>query len=111
MIFRSYEEFKEYIKNSGITVAEAEFKKSVTTPYACYFRSAEESIYANGVPVITKTQIAVELYTDKSDLSSEAQLEEWFRENGIIAKKTERAFIAAENYYETVYEFEVIFDE
>lgn len=109
MLFSSYEEFKEAIKNSGITVAEAEFKKSVTTPYACYFRSAEESIYANGVPVITKTQIAVELYTDKSDLSSETQLEEWFRENHIIAKKTDRAFVTTENYYETVYEFEVIF--
>lgn len=109
MLFSSYEEFKKAIINSGITVAEAEFKKSVTTPYACYFRSAEESIYANGVPVITKTQIAVELYTDKSDLSSEFQLEEWFRENGIIAKKTERAFNTVTNYYETVYEFEVIF--
>ena len=109
MIFRSYEEFKETIKNSGITVAEAEFKKPVTTPYACYFRSAEESIFANGVPVIRKTQIAVELYTDKSDLTSEVQREEWLRENGIIAKKAERAFITSENYYETVYEFEVIF--
>lgn len=109
MLFSSYEEFKKAIKNSGITVAEAEFKKSVTTPYACYFRSAEESIYANGVPVITITKIAVELYTDKSDLTSEAQLEEWFRENHIIAKKTDRAFVTTENYYETVYEFEVIF--
>lgn len=109
MLFSSYEEFKKAIKNSGITVAEAEFKKSVTTPYACYFRSAEESIYANGVPVITITQIAVELYTDKNDLSSETRLEEWFKENHIIAKKTDRAFVTTENYYETVYEFEVIF--
>lgn len=109
MSFSSYDEFKEAIKNSGITVAEAEFKKSVTTPYACYFRASEDSIYVDGVPVITSTKIAVELYTDKSDQLSEAQLEKWFRENGIIAKKTDRAFITTENYYETVYEFEVIF--
>lgn len=110
MLFSSYEEFKEAIKNSGITVAEAEFKKSVTTPYACYFRSAEESIYANGVPVITKTQIAVEFYTDKNDIISESQLEAWFRLHGIRANKTERAFNTSQSYYETVYEFEVIFD-
>lgn len=109
MSFKNYKDFKESIKNCGIPVTEAEYKKSIPTPYACYFRSAENCIYANGVPIITKTQIAVELYTDKSDLLSEFQLEEWFRKNHIIAKKTDRVFVTTENYYETVYEFEVIF--
>lgn len=110
MSYKNYKDFKESIKNCGIPVAEAEYKKSVPTPYACYFRSAEESIYANGAPVITKTKIAVELFTDKNDIISEAQLEVWFRLHGINANKTERAFNTTESYYETVYEFEMIFD-
>ncbi len=109
MAFHSYSDFKTAIKNCGIPIAEAEYKKSVSTPYACYFRSAEDSIYADGIPVITKTKIAVELYTEKSDILSESKLESWFILNGINAKKTERAFVESENYYETIYEFELIF--
>ena len=45
----------------------------------------------------------------KNDTTTEATFEAWLRAQGINAAKTERAFVQSENYYETVYEFEVVF--
>lgn len=109
MIYKDYEAFKSAIEACGIPAAEAEFKKPVHTPYLCYFRSNERTIDADGKPVIIFTSIAVEVYTAKSDTATEALFESWLKSQGINAEKTERAFVQSENYYETVYEFEVIF--
>jgi hypothetical protein len=111
MEFKSYNDFKTAIKNCGLAVAEAEYKKSISPPYACYFRSSESSLFADGKPILTMTKMAVELYTDKNDIVSESVIETWFKSQKIYAKKTERAFVESENYYETVYEFELIFNE
>lgn len=109
MIYNSYDDFKTAIGKCGITAAEADFKKSVHTPYLCYFRSSERSYGADGKTAITVTNMAVELYTAKNDTATEAQFEAWLQSQKIYAEKTERAFVQAENYYETVYEFEVVF--
>lgn len=109
MNYKDYEAFKKAIEACGITAAEAEFKKSVNTPYLCYFRSAERPIYADGKPVIIFTNMAVEVYTAKNDTATERLFEEWLKSQDINAQKTERVFVQSENYYETVYEFEVVF--
>ena len=109
MIYSDYSAFKTAIESCGITAAEAEFKKAVNTPYLCYFRSSEYAIDADGKAVLVFTKMAVELYTAKNDTTTEATFEAWLRSQGINAEKTERAFVQSENYYETVYEFEVVF--
>ena len=111
MEFKNYQEFKNVIKNCNITATEAEYSKSVDTPFICYFRLGEDNIYSDGIPIVTKTQIIVELYTEKSDTNSEKQLEQWFFNNDISSKKRERVFITSEKFYQTVYEFELIFYE
>ena len=110
MIYSDYSAFKTAIESCRITAAEAEFKKSTNTPYLCYFRSNERTIDADGKPAYVITNMAVELYTAKSDVTTEATFEAWLRAQGINAAKTERAFVQSESYYETVYEFEVVFD-
>lgn len=109
MIYSDYSAFKTAIESCGITAAEAEFKKSTNTPYLCFFRSSEHTIDADGKPAYVITNMAVELYTAKSDVTTEAIFEAWLRAQGINAEKTERAFVQSENYYETVYEFGVVF--
>ncbi len=111
MVFRKYEDFKTAIEGCGITAKEAEYAKAKPTPNLVYFRSADNSIYADGIPVIIKTQIAVELYTERNDNTSEKVFESWLRKNKIKFKKTERAWITNENWYQTLYEFELMFDE
>lgn len=109
MIYSDYSAFKTAIESCGITAAEAEFKKSTNTPYLCYFRSNERTIDVDGKPAYVITNMSVELYTAKSDVTTEATFEAWLRSQGINAEKTERAFVQSESYYETVYEFEVVF--
>lgn len=109
MIYSDYTAFKTAIESCGITAAEAEFKKSANTPYLCYFRSKEDTIDADGMPIYVAVNMAVELYTAKNDTTTEATFEAWLRSQDINAAKTERAFVQSENYYETVYEFEVFF--
>ena len=109
MVYRDYDAFKRAIESCGITAAEADFKKSVHTPYLCYFRSSERTVGADGKPIYTITNMAVEVYTAKNDTATEQTFEAWLISQGIYAEKTERVFVQSENYYETVYEFEVIF--
>lgn len=113
MDYSNYEAFKTAIENCGIKAREAEFKKStnVHTPYLCFFRSSERKVEADGETIYTIVKMFVELYTDVSDTASEKALEYWFHSQGISPDKTERAYVQEESYYETVYEFELIFDE
>lgn len=110
-VFRKYEDFKIKIENCGIKAVEAEYAKGTPVPNIVYFRSADNSIYADSVPVIVKTAIAVELYTGKTDNKSERIFEHWLCENEIKYQKTERVWLTTEKWYQTVYEFELIFDE
>lgn len=110
-VFRNYEEFKSKIESCGIKAVEVEYAKDAPVPNLVYFRSADNSIYADGAPIIVMTEIAVELYTAKSDNKSEKIFESWLRENEISYQKTERVWLTTEKWYQTVYEFELIFDE
>lgn len=110
-VFRDYEEFKERILNCSIKAVEAESAKGQPAPNMVFFRSADRSLYADGVPVIVKTLIVVELYTERNDTASECYMERWFFDNKIDAVKTERVWLTSENWYQTIYQFELIFDE
>ena len=109
MIYKDYEAFKSAIEACGIPAAEAEFKKSVHVPYLCYFRSAEKPITADGKVILARTEMAVEVYTAKNDTKTEQLFEQWLANQRINAAKTDRVFVQSESYYETVYEFEVVF--
>lgn len=111
MVFRSYKDFKSKIESCGIKAVEAEYAKETPVPNIVYFRSADNSIYADGVPIIVKTAIAVELYTSKNDNKSERLFEHWLCESETSYQKTERVWLTTEKWYQTVYEFELIFDE
>lgn len=108
MIIHSYDEIKTLFDNCGITAREADFDKSKPTPYIAYYRSHENPIRANGRTIYTIIKMAAELYTKRTDTATEPILEKYFRDNGIVGKKSERVFVEGENYYETVYEFELV---
>ena len=110
-VFHNYEEFKSKIESCGIRAVEVEYAKDAPVPNLVYFRSADNSIYADGEPVIVLTSIVVELYTNKNDNKSEKLFEHWLRENEIKYQKTERVWLTNEKWYQTIYEFELIFDE
>lgn len=108
MIINDYSDFGKVIKNCGIKAREADFKKSEPCPYLAYFRTDEELVYIDNKIFCRKVKMAVELYTKINDIKSEPKLEQWFIDNDIVFDKTGRAAVEGENYYETVYEFELI---
>ena len=108
MIIHRYGEIKTLFDNCGVIAKEADFDKSKPTPYIAYYRSKENAIRANGRTIYTVISMAAELYTKRTDTATEPILEKYFRDNGIVAKKSERVFVEGENYYETVYEFELV---
>lgn len=108
MLIHNYADVEALMNTCGFPRQEGDFRKSVECPYVAWFRSAEEAIFADGAPVYARIKMAVELYTNKGDIFSEVKLESWFRSNDIIYDKSERVFISDQNYYETVYEFELV---
>lgn len=110
-MFKNYEEFKTEIKKGDIPAFEAETAKGKGTPNIVFFRSSDNSIYADGIPVIVKPVIVIELYTERNDNESEKTLEKWFKDHNIKYRKTERAWITSENWYQTLYEFELMLCE
>ena len=108
MLIHDYADIEALMNTCGFPHQEGDFRKSVQCPYVAWFRSKERAEGADGKAVFTRVEMAVELYTNKGDTTSEATLESWFRSNDIIYDKSERVFISDQNYYETVYEFELI---
>lgn len=101
--------FYNEIKHAGFPVAEAEFKKNGQTPlpkppYLITLKAVDRSISANGKRVLPITSITLELYTDKTDVGSQSQLESWLIENRVKFTMKERFWIESENFYQTVYE-------
>lgn len=108
MLIHDYADVEALMNTCGFPRQEGDFRKSVQCPYVAWFRSKELAIRADGKTAFTLIDMAVELYTNKGDTASETTLESWFRSNDIIYDKSERVFISDQNYYETVYEFELI---
>lgn len=108
MLIHDYADAETLMNTCGLPHQEGDYRKPVECPYVAWFRSSEEAFFANGVAVYARIKMTVELYTNKGDTASETTLESWFRSNDIIYDKSERVFISDQNYYETVYEFELI---
>lgn len=108
--FSSFEDFCTEIKQCGIPVAEAEYAKGKSAPNITFFRGEEQTIYANSEPVFKLSRIVVELYTEKTDNTSEEKFEEWLESVEITYQKNSRTWISSEKWYQTIYEFWVIFD-
>lgn len=108
MTINSYSEVAALFENLTIPAREGDYKKPEHCPYVAWFRSKEIPIGADGLTIFTRVLMACELYTNKSDTASEPALEDFFRTHDIVFDKGDRVFISDENYYETVYEFELI---
>ena len=104
----TFNDFSTKIKSAGFSVAEAEFKKSVNTPFLVYFKGVDKSIHADGKLIYQNIEVILELYTEKTDTESQTKLERWLIENDLPFKMTERSWISEENFYMTVYKVNLL---
>lgn len=99
-----FDDFCQKLKDTGFHVAEADNKKPVHRPYILCLKGVDSSLYADGIPVIEKCEAVVELYTDRTDISSCPKLERWFRDNCYNRYEIkDRVFITEPNCYVTEY--------
>ena len=78
--------------------------ESPDPPFICYLLSSSDNFSADGVAYFKISEVRIELYTDKKDLSVEKQAEDVLEGQGIFFNKTE-VWIKSEKLYEVLYSF------
>ena len=79
--------------------------ESPDPPFICYLLPWSDNFSADGMAYLKKSQVHIELYTDKKDPETEAAVEAVFDSHGIFYNKTE-TWIESERLFEVMYSFE-----
>lgn len=103
-------EIKNQLATSGLPVVYYEWpkNKAPALPYLCYLQGSTNNLHADGGVYKKIATVTVELYSREKDPAAEAAVEKalapyhW--------ETTGSEYIDTERVYETIYEFEVIFD-
>lgn len=80
--------------------------ESPDPPFICYLLPGSENFAADGVVYYKISEVHLELYTDKKDLSVEQAVEDVLDQQGIFYTKSE-TWIDSEKLYEVLYTFEM----
>lgn len=94
------------LKRLDIPVAYLKFNKPQNLPFAVYYEAGGTVEGADGYNLYRRTNIIVELYTERKDVGLERKLEELFRSQTL--EKDVDTFLKEENMHMTAYEFENI---
>lgn len=97
---------KTWLKTTGMEVADTCFLKPPSLPYILFLEDRDVG-GADNKNCIANTSIKVELYSDKINSMAEQQIENLLNEKAIEYKK-ERIWIKDDNFFETVYDFNLI---
>ena len=94
------------LESIGLPFAYSHFAKgeSPNPPFMVYLFPKAKHFGADGVVFYKKTQVNLEVYTDKKDLELEEKIEEILDRERIYYEKSE-AWIESERLYEVLYTF------
>lgn len=76
--------------------------KAPKLPFICYVVSGTDNFVADGKVYETRTEIDIELYTAKKDITTESKVEDALNEAFLIWDKVEE-YIESEQCYEIIY--------
>lgn len=102
------DELLKLLKDFDIPFAYDHFAEgeSPNPPFICYLLPNSDNFAADGMVYYKQSEIHIELYTDKKDLSVERGLEDVLDANSIFYNKSE-VWIESEKLYEVLYTFEM----
>jgi len=80
--------------------------ESPNPPFICYLLPDSNNFAADGKVYFKKSQVHIELYTDKKDLVSEGKVETALDTHEVFYNKSE-VWIESEKLYEVLYTFEM----
>ena len=78
--------------------------EAVDPPFICYLLPSSDNFSADGKVYHRLSDVHLELYTDKKDVTTEAAVESVLDDEGIFYNKTE-TWIESERLYEVMYIF------
>ena len=78
--------------------------EAVDPPFICYLLPSSDNFSADGKVYHHLSDVHLELYTDKKDVTSEVAVESVLDDEGIFYNKTE-TWIESERLYEVMYIF------
>ena len=100
------EEIYKKLCTLDIPGAYYQFTKPQKLPFAVYFEADAEIEGADNYNLFRRKTIAIELYTDKKDLSLERKLESLFRDTEL--EKAIDTYLKDEKMFMVAYTFETI---
>lgn len=80
--------------------------EAVDPPFICYLLPGSDNFSADGRVYHKISEVHIELYTDKKDLSVERKVEAVLDQHGIFYEKSE-VWIESEKLYEVLLSFEM----
>lgn len=101
-------ELNTALRATGYPVAYSHFKQAVTPPYIAYIEAGDSDIKADNHNYLSISNINVELYTDKKDLTAEAALQNKLKELEIPYRKNPDTWIEEEGLFQIIYEIQLI---
>ena len=102
------EQIAAMLQETGIPFAYDHFAEgeSPEPPFICYLLPGSDNFAADGKVYFKITEVRIELYMDKKDVSVEKQVEDALDDRGIFYNKSE-VWISEERLYEVLYSFDV----
>ena len=102
------EELVQMLQEIGLPFAYDHFAEgeSPKPPFICYLFPGSNNFAADGKVYFHISEVRIELYTDKKDLSVENKVTAVLDEHGIFYNRSE-VWIASEKLYEVIFQMEV----
>lgn len=95
------------LKATGYPVAYSHFESTPSIPFITYLEVGSDNMHADNRTYKQIRNINIELYTDKKDLTAEANLESLLDAND-LPYETIETYIESEKLFQKVYEIGVI---
>ena len=99
------EQIKAMLEKSGLPVAYRYYRRPPPLPYLVWLEDSTDNYYAEGLVCKKVRHIRVEMYTGQKDPAAETRLENALA--GLPWQKTGEEWIESEDFFQSIYEFEV----
>lgn len=100
------QEIYEKLRTLDIPVAYLKFDKPQKLPFIAYFEAGTEIQGADNYNLYRRTEIRIELYSEKKNPDLERKIESLFR--SVEIEKDGDTYLQTENMFMTVFSFETI---
>lgn len=103
-------EFANLLKSLDIPVRYRSFKKgeAPTLPYAVYYQSGENNLYADNISYQYSKIVAVELITEKKNEKLEDKLKSLLNSNRLSYEFFDEVKLESEGLYQVIYHIDLL---